>query len=65
MSVDKKVVVHEFITISEILALMFVSQSMFLITDAFLSCYYFVYYLLEVFKYKNKKAEIIEFFFKL
>ena len=45
-----------------ILALIFVSQSMFLIIGAFLSGYCFGYYLFKIFKYKNQKADIIEFF---
>ena len=45
-----------------ILVLMFVSQSMFLIIAAFLCSYCFGYYLFEIFKYKNQKGDIIEFF---
>ena len=45
-----------------ILVLMFVSQSMFLIIAAFLCSYCFGYYLLEMFNYKNQKADIIDFF---
>ena len=42
---------------------MFVSQSMFMIVAAFLFGYCFGYYLFEIFKYKNQKDDIIDFFF--
>ena len=45
-----------------ILALIFASQSMFLIIGAFLSGYCFGYYLFKISKCKNQKADIIEFF---
>ena len=35
---------------------------MLLIVGAFLSGYCFSYHLFEIFKYKNQKADIIEFF---
>ena len=42
--------------------LLFVSQSMFMIVAAFLFGYCFGYYLFEIFKYKNQKDDIVEFF---
>ena len=45
-----------------ILVLMFVSQSMFLIIAVFLCGYCFDYYSFEIFKYKNQKSDIIDFF---
>ena len=41
---------------------MFVSQSMFMIVAVFLFGYCFGYCLFEIFKYKNQKDDIIEFF---
>ena len=45
--------------------LLFVSQSMFMIVAAFLFDYCFGYYLFEIFKYKNQKDDIIDFFFQV
>ena len=45
-----------------IFLLMVMSERMFVIVGAFLFGYYLGYYSFEIFKYKNKKHEIIDFF---
>ena len=47
-----------------ILVLIFVPEKMFLLIGAFVCGYCFGYYMFEIFKYKNKKEEILELFLR-
>ena len=44
--------------------MLFVPEKMFLLIGAFVFGYCFGYYTLEIFKYKNRKEEIHEFFLR-
>ena len=68
MKVDNEVVINKKITINSLFVddvkfiMMFMPEKMFLVIGAFVFGYCFGYFTFEMFKYKNRKEEIHEFF---